>query len=391
MMTLLLVIIYISFISLGLPDSLLGSAWTVIRADLGVPVSFAGVISMIVSCGTIVSSLMSVRLIRKLGTGLVTAISVGLTALALLGFGISGSGWFLCLCAIPLGLGAGSVDAALNNFVALHYKATHMNWLHCFWGLGATSGPIIMSLWLARENNWHMGYMTIGIIQCVLVAVLIISLPLWKKVAKSGNDVDNEDEVVALPLMKSFSVKYAKPAMLAFFCYCAVELTTGLWCGTYAVQKYGVSPETAAMWTSTYYLGITLGRLICGFIAMRLRTASLIRLGCGLVLAGIVVLFLPLSVYKIPVGLCFIGIGCAPIFPNMIHRTPQVFGQRLSQSMMGIQMASAYVGNLLMPPLFGMIAQNVDIGLLPIYLLILTLLMVVCTEAVTRRKQGDRA
>ena len=385
MMTLLLIIIYISFISLGLPDSLLGSAWTVMHGDLGLPVSFAGVISMIVSGGTVVSSLMSVRLIKKLGTGRVTAISVGMTAVALLGFGISHSGWFLCICAIPLGLGAGSVDSALNNFVALHYKATHMNLLHSFWGIGATSGPLIMSFWLAKENNWSMGYMTIGIIQCILVVVLILSLPLWKKVKNSAAGVDNEEETVAVPLRKIFSIRFAKPACLAFFGYCALELTAGLWCGTYAVQKYGVAVETAAMWTSTYYLGITLGRLLCGFIALKVRTDSLIRLGHGIALAGIVILLLPLSVYKVPVGLCLIGMGCAPIFPNMIHRTPHVFGQKLSQSMMGVQMACAYVGNVVMPPLFGMIAQTLDIGLLPLYLLVVAGVMIVCSEYVTRR------
>ena len=228
MMTLLLIIIYISFISLGLPDSLLGSAWTVMRGDLGLPVSFAGVISMIVSCGTVVSSLMSVRLIKKLGTGRVTAISVGMTAVALLGFAISHSGWFLCVCAIPLGLGAGSVDSALNNFVALHYKATHMNLLHSFWGIGATSGPVIMSFWLARENNWSMGYMTIGIIQSILVVVLIISLPLWKKAINSGESVDNEEETVAVPLRKIFEITICQTGMSGVFWILRAGIDGGL-------------------------------------------------------------------------------------------------------------------------------------------------------------------
>ncbi|WP_312644696.1 MFS transporter [Hydrogenoanaerobacterium sp.] len=356
-MTLLLIIIYISFISLGLPDSLLGSAWPVIHADLGVAVSYAGILSMIVSCGTVVSSLMSTRLIKKFGTGIVTAVSVGMTAVALIGFGFTNVFLFLCVLAIPLGLGAGSVDTALNNFVALHYKAKHMNWLHCFWGIGATCGPVIMSLWLAKNNNWHMGYLTIGIIQSVLVAVLIASLKLWKHAAVNSTE-ENSDTVLAVPLIEVIKIPYAKLVFLAFFCYSVQELTVGLWGGSYAVAKYGVSSKTAALWTSLYYLGITLGRFVSGFVAIKLDSRRLIRIGQIFIFLGVSFFVIPAGVWKIPIGMSLIGLGCAPVFPCMLHQTPELFGSELSQAMMGVQMACAYIGSTFMPPLFGLIAEH---------------------------------
>lgn len=389
MFTVLLVIIYIAFISLGLPDSLLGSAWPVMHTDLGSPLSFAGVLSMIVSCGTVISSLLSARLISRFGTGKVTLVSVAMTAAALLGFAFAPSVWLLCLCAIPLGLGAGSVDAGLNNFVALHYKANHMSWLHCFWGIGATAGPMVMAFWINRGNQWRGGYLTIGLLQTALVVVLLFSLPLWKKIASAHQeDGEEEETVTALPLRKVFQIPRAKADLLGFFCYCSVESTANLWASSYAATGFGVDEHTAASWSSIFFLGITVGRLLSGFVAMKLSSPALIRIGQALALVGILLLALPLPLWRIPVALCFIGGGCAPIYPAMLHQTPQVFGKRLSQAMMGVQMACAYVGTTLVPPVFGLLGSYVNIRLLPLFLLVFLVLMFLGTQRVNGAKQA---
>lgn len=394
MMTALLVLIYVAFISLGLPDSLLGSAWPAMQKSLGAPLSFAGVISMIVSCGTVVSSLLSARLLARFGTGRVTLVSVAMTAGALLGFALSPSVWWLCLCAVPLGLGAGSVDAGLNNFVALHYEARHMSWLHCFWGVGATVGPMVMAFWINRDNNWHGGYLTIGLLQAALVAVLLFSLPLWKRAeAPASGEGEEEEPVVVLPLSKVFRIPQAKMALLGFFCYCATESTANLWASSYAAAGYGVDEHTAASWSSLFFLGITLGRLLSGFVSIKLSSPALIRVGQALALLGILLLAAPLPLWRIPVALCLLGGGCAPIYPAMLHQTPQVFGKGLSQAMMGVQMACAYVGTTLVPPLFGALAGAVDVRLFPVCLLVFLGLMFLGTERVRRRgkAQGEKA
>ncbi|RCW52381.1 sugar MFS transporter [Halanaerobium sp. ST460_2HS_T2] len=377
----LLIIIYIAFISLGLPDSLLGSAWPVIYKELAVPISYAGIIQMIIAGGTVISSLLSARMIKKFGTARVTTVSVALTAAALLGFGLSHNFIFLVLLAIPLGLGAGSIDAALNNFVALHYEAKHMNWLHSFWGVGTFIGPMIMSFWLAQNNNWNFGYLTIGGLQTILVIVLIISLPLWKQ-ADSEIEKNGKKERVSLSLKEIIKLPNVKRVLIAFFSYCAIEWTAGLWVGTYAVEKYGVLSETAARWTSIYFLGITLGRFLSGFFAIKISNKNLVRLGILSQFIGILVLLLPVSVWKVPVGIMLVGFGCAPIFPSMLHRTPQIFGDRVSQSVMGVQMAAAYIGTTFMPPLFGLIADYMSIGLFPFYLLFWAALIAISTEFV---------
>lgn len=383
--------IYFSFVSLGLPDSLLGSAWPTMRADLAVPVSYAGIVSMIVSFGTVFSSLMSARVIRRFGTGAVTAASVGMTAAALLGCGLSGSFFALCALAVPLGLGAGSVDAALNNFVALHYEARHMNWLHCFWGVGATAGPVIMSLCLARDGGWHAGYRIVGLIQCALFLVLLFSLPLWKRAAPAEESGKSGEKAAALPLKKLLRIPAAGMVLLSFFCYCGLETTTGLWGGSYAAERYRVSSGTAAFWTSLYYLGITAGRLVSGFVSIRLGNRQLIRAGQACVFTGILLLLLPLPVWKLPAGLCLVGLGCAPIYPGMLHETPNLFGSDASQAMMGVQMAVAYVGSTFMPPLFGFVAGKAGIFLFPAYLLALTAVMAFCTERTGRRMKERTA
>ena len=383
MVHLLLGVIYLAFISLGLPDSLLGSAWPSIYGELGVPVSFAGVISMIISAGTIVSSLGSDRLTRALGPGRVTACSVALTAAALFGFSTSTSFWMLCLWAVPYGLGAGSVDAALNNYVAIHYASRHMSWLHCMWGVGTLVGPNLISYALSGGQGWQMGYRYISLMQVVLTAVLIFSLPLWKRQPGAAGQQEDGQAQEALSLGQTLRIPGAKNAMVAFFCYCAVEQTAGLWAGSYLVLHSGLSAERAAQLVSLFYIGITVGRAACGFITTALGDVRMVRLGQGIILAGVVAMLLP-SGWAAQAGLVLIGLGCAPIYPSMIHATPARFGASHSQAVIGLQMASAYVGTCLMPPLFGLVAQNITISLMPLYLLAILVLMTVMNEGANR-------
>lgn len=383
MYSLLLVIIYIAFISLGLPDSLIGSAWPVMHAELGVPVSFAGIVTMIIAGGTIVSSLLSDRLTRKFGAGLVTAVSVLLTAAALFGFSISRSFLLLCLWAIPYGLGAGAVDAALNNYVALHYASRHMSWLHCFWGVGASISPYIMSFCLTGGYGWTSGYRTVSILQMVLTAVLFISLPLWKR-RGSGSEADGE-EPRALSLRQAVRIPGVPLILVTFFAYCGMEQTAGLWASSYMVQFRGTEPEVAARFSSLFFLGITFGRFLCGFVADKLGDKRLIRIGIVTAIAGGVLIALPLGTdWPALAGLVVTGLGCAPIYPAIIHATPANFGRENTQSVIGIQMASAYIGSTFMPPLFGLIAAHIHIGLYPIYLLLFAVLMLATSERLNR-------
>ena len=384
MLSVLLVIIYISFVSLGLPDALLGSAWPGMYTGLGVPVSYAGIISMLIAGGTIISSLNSARLIKKLGTGKVTAISVCMTAAALFGFSISHTFLALCLWAIPYGLGAGSVDAALNNFVALHYKARHMSWLHCFWGIGASMGPYVMGFYLTRGLGWNSGYRIISVLQVVLTAVLIFAVPLWKKAGSSAAQGGVTHK--SLSIRELVRIPGAKPALTAFFCYCAVESTTGLWSSSYMVMDRGLSAGNAAKWTSLFYLGITFGRFVSGFLTMRLGNKQMVRTGQGLAVLGIIALLLPFGNTIMYAGFLLIGLGCAPIFPSLLHATPDNFGKELSQAIMGIQMASAYIGSTFIPPLFGFLAERISIRLYPFFLLIFIVLMIVMAESLNKIK-----
>lgn len=400
MTQLLLAIIYLAFISLGLPDSLLGSAWPTMYQQFGVPISYAGIISMIISAGTIVSSLQSDRLTKKLGTGKVTAISVAATAVALFGFSFSHSFWALCLWAIPYGLGAGSVDASLNNYVALHYESRHMSWLHCMWGVGATAGPYIMGIALSMGQGWNMGYRYIGIIQVVLTAVLVFSLPLWKGRKSTTENLQNAEmeqllENVsekadttaekALSLREILKITGAKEVMLCFFCYCALEQTAGLWASSYLTLHKGVSSETAAIFASLFYIGITVGRAISGFITMKLNDTQMVRLGQSIIVLGIMAMVLPGSNVLALAGLILIGLGCAPIYPCVIHSTPAHFGADKSQAIIGVQMAFAYIGILAMPPLFGVLASRISVALLPCYLFAILVVMVIMHELLTKK------
>lgn len=386
MFQLLLAIIYLAFISLGLPDALLGSAWPIMYREFSVPVSYMGIISMIISAGTVVSSLMSDRLTKKLGTGKVTALSVLLTAIALFGFSISSSMWMLCLWAIPYGLGAGSVDASLNNYVALHYESRHMSWLHCMWGIGASVGPSVMGFALSHGQTWNMGYRYIAILQMVLTAVLFASLPLWKKNSGTGAaaDPDASSEHV-LSLREIIRLSGAKEIMIAFFCYSVIEQTTGQWGSSYLVLHKGLSEETAATFAGLFYIGITVGRALSGFITMKLNDTQMIRLGECIILLGCIALFLPLGSIVSLGGFILIGLGCAPIYPSIIHSTPANFGADKSQAIIGVQMAAAYIGTTVMPPLFGIIANRISIALLPVYILLALVLMFLMYECVVKK------
>jgi len=381
-----LVIIYISFISLGLPDSLLGSAWPTMYSPLNVPLYYAGFISMIIAGGTVISSFLSEKVIRRFGTGIVTAVSVLMTAAALIGFSLSHNFPALCLCAIPLGLGAGSVDAALNNYVALHYKARHMSWLHCFWGIGASIGPIIMSSYLIRQNSWNSGYRAIGIIQFCLVVILFISLPLWK----GNKPSENSSQTNSFKFSKLFGIVGVKEALTAFFCYCTIETIAGLWGASYLVMEKGISPETAARWISLYYIGITSGRFISGFVTMKLSNRQMVRLGHIIIGCGIIVLVLPFGNAVLLPGLFMIGLGCAPIYPSMLHETPKNFGEGYSQAIMGIQMGSAYIGTTIMPPIFGRLATFMSFGIFPVFIGMVLVIKIVMIELLNRKIDRKR-
>ena len=380
MVSLLLPVIYLAFISLGLPDSVLGAAWPSMYGELGAALSWAGVVSMIVSLGTIVSALCSERLTLRLGPGGVTAVSVLLTAVALLGFSLSGQFWQLCLWAVPYGLGAGSVDAALNNYVALHYESRHMSWLHCMWGLGASAGPVIMGRALAG-GSWQGGYRTIALLQFALTAVLLLSLRLWKRPQANVEGADFKPH----PIPELLRRPGVPQVLVCFFCYCALESTAGMWAASYCTLVRGIDAGTAARWASLFYVGITVGRGVSGFLTMKVNDQNMIRLGQALIAAGTVLILLPTGQGTLFAGLITVGLGCAPIYPSIIHETPLNFGREVSMSMTGLQMATAYVGTCLVPPLFGLLAQYVTPALYPWALAVILVLMFVMAESLHRK------
>lgn len=385
MFTLLLAIIYLAFISLGLPDSLLGSAWPTMYQEFDVPVSYAGIISMVIALGTIISSLQADRLTRKFGTAKITAFSVATTAIALLGFSVSHSFLSLILWAVPYGLGAGGVDASINNYVALHYSSKHMSWLHCMWGVGASVGPYIMAFAMTSGRGWNMGYRYIGFIQIALTLVLFLSIPLWKKNPSAQSSEHTDTNNNALGLKQIFAIPGAKEILVAFFCYCALEQTAGLWASSYLVLYHGLPEETAASFASLFFLGITFGRGASGFITMKLNDTAMIRLGQSIILLGIILLFLPSGSIFALIGMLLIGLGCAPIYPCIIHSTPANFGADRSQALIGVQMAFAYIGTCLMPPLFGLIANHINIALFPVFLLAILILMFITYEKMLKK------
>ncbi|WP_096269765.1 MFS transporter [Paucisalibacillus globulus] len=391
MTTLLLVIIYLAFISLGLPDSLLGAAWPAMQSDIGAQLETGGILFMTIAGGTIISSLVSGKVLKRFGTGKVTIVSVSMTAIALLGFNFAHSIGWLIICAIPLGLGAGAVDAGLNDYVATNYEAHHMSWLHCFWGVGATLGPVIMAQFISTgDNSWRNGYMVIACIQIFLVLVLILSLPLWKRVAKNCNTI--LDEVTKESIMinhvegekdiKPLQVKGVKLALVSFLFYCGAEATMNLWGSSYLVNIKGLNPPTAAAWVSFYFAGITIGRFITGFITFRMSNRTLIRIGQTIALIGAIILILPLPSTFSLIGFIIVGLGLAPIFPCMLHETPIRFGKKHSQTIMGYQMAVAYTGTTFIPPLLGFTASQLTIGILPFCIVVFVGAMIWSSERI---------
>ena len=377
MTVLLIAVIYLAFISLGLPDSLLGSAWPSMYQSIGSTISGAGTLAMLISACTIVSSLLADRLIHRFGTHSVTTVSVGMTAAALFGFSSCTSYLQLAFWCIPYGLGAGAVDSALNNYVALHYSSRHMSWLHCMWGVGASLGPWIMGLCLSSGRGWPSGYRIIGTMQIGLTIILILSMPLWKQKTEAQ---EAETAHKVLSLAEAVSLPKAKAIMTAFLCYCGLEMTAGLWAASWLVSEKGIAPETAASFAAFFYLGITAGRAVSGFISEYFGDQKMIRLGEGIIIAGIVMLIIsgtgPLS----KAGLIVIGLGCAPVYPSIIHSTPARFGKEHSQSLVGIQMASAYVGSTFAPKVFALLSDTLGMGFYPFYLCFFALLMTLMTE-----------
>ncbi len=377
---LLLAVIYVSFVSLGLPDALLGAAWPTMHSELHAGIAWAGAVSTIISVGTVVSSLNSDRLTRRFGPGLVTAVSTGMTAGALFGFSLCRSFPVLCILAIPYGLGAGGVDAAINNYVAVHYPSRHMSWLHCMWGVGAAAGPYIMGAAL-RKMTWHTGYAAVGVLQAALTAVLFISLPLWRRQESEAE----RSSAPALPLRRVLTIPGVKNIILTFFCYCALESTAGLWAASFLTLARGVDRTRAATFAGLFYIGMTLGRFINGFLTVKLSDRKLIRLGMSVAAAGAALMLLPAGEYASLAGLVILGLGCAPIYPCVIHSTPEYFGADRSQAIIGVQMASAYLGTALIPPIFGAIAGSTTLSLYPFFLLTLILLMAIAFSTLPRK------
>jgi fucose permease len=388
-----------AFISLGLPDSLLGVAWPLMQKEYAVPFESAGIVSMFIAGGTIVSSLASGFVHKHLGTGKITFISCLMTAVSLMGYSQSPSFVWLLFLAIPLGLGAGSVDSALNNYIALHYKAHHMSWLHCFWGVGATLGPIIMSQFITGQNTWRNGFVAVSLIQFSLVILLFFTLPLWNRMAKeSHNKADNLNEREKElnkeldhgkeKSLNPLRVKGVKLALASFLFYCGVESTMGLWGSSFLVDVKGLAPAAAAQLVSMYYAGITIGRFITGFITLKVNNLTLVRVGQTTALAGAVILLLPLPTIFTLLSFITIGIGCAPVFPCMIHETPARFGKENSQSIIGYQMAFAYTGSTFLPPFLGFIAAHTTIGIFPVFALAYIIIMLICSERINLLMKG---
>ena len=378
MYTLLLLLIYLAFISLGLPDSLLGSAWPVIHQELQVPLSYAGAVTMIISFGTICSSLMSERLTKKLGVNIVMVCSVLLTAIALYGFSTASAFWMLCLWGIPYGLGAGAIDAALNNYVALHYNSRHMSWLHCFWGVGTIISPYIMSYALTT-SVWQNGYRMVSFLQMGITVILLVTLPVWK-VNRKANEQKAEQAAV-IGIRGALKIKGVPQLLLGFFSYCSLESTLLLWSSSYLVGAKGVTAQKAAAFASLFCIGITAGRFLSGLVTEKLGDYNLIRIGTGILLLGCIAMILPLKTDAAALGgLVVMGLGCAPVYPSIIHATPNNFGAQNSQAIIGIQMASAYVGSTFMPPVFGLIANHISVALMPFFVLFFIVLMYIMVK-----------
>lgn len=397
-MIFLLVVIYVAFIGLGLPDTILGAAWPLMRQDLNTPISAAGILSIIVSIGTIISSLLTPKFLRILGTGKLVAYSIALTAIASIGYYLAESFNILCLWAIPMGFGAGAVDVAMNNFAAVYLESKHTNWLHASWGIGATLSPVILSGSIMLGFGWRGAYELVAVLLAVIFAMVLISLPLWRKIETNGainkapaitpNTPANKNNAETLSFREALRVPGMKLSFLTFFFYSALEISTGLWCGTY-LTACGFKPETGALCVSLMFASVMIGRIISGFFAIKFTDHRLIYAGIFIVAAGCLVLSLPLPLWMLPVCICLLGLGCAPVYPSLIHATPARFGEALSSRAISIQLAGSYVGSILMPPAFGLVAAKFSVHLWPISLSIFVGLLLLCVlllDFVTHRK-----
>ncbi|MCL2244011.1 MAG: MFS transporter [Treponema sp.] len=387
-LNILLIIIYLSFIWMGLPDSMLGPAWPSMYGSLNTHLHYAGYISMIISGGRVLSSIFCERIIRRFGTGTVVAAGFLTLSAALFGFSFSSSFLIMCLWSVPYGLGIGFADVALNNYVTLHYKARHMNWLHCFWGIGASIGPVIMSFFLVNKNSWNMGYRAAGIIQCCLVVVLFFALSLWEKEKKDERTKIKNTE--SIHYKELFSTPGVKQILVVFFLYCSVQVTAVLWGSSFLVTEKNINPETAAQWISLFFIGLTLGRFISGFLTMKLTNRQIVRISYGFIICGVTALLLPVERILLVPGFFMIGIGCAPIFPCLLHETPVSFGNEKSRSILGMQMAGSFIGALSMPPVFGQLASFAGFKLFPVFLGALAVLSVIVFEIANKKIDKNR-
>lgn len=400
MFSLLLLIIYLSFVSLGLPDAVLGAAWPIIHEEFGVPISFSGSIYMLISCCTILSSLKSESLRLRFGTGKITAFSVLLTAVAIFGFSISPSLSVMLFFAIPYGLGAGSVDAALNHYVAVHYSGRSMNWLHCMWGIGAALGPYILGFVLQRGESWRSGYLVLSMIQATLTIILFLSLGLWGKEEKKEK---TEEKKTPMSFRQILSITGAKECLVSFFLYCAIEQTLGLWSGSFMVYSLKIEAKLAASFVALFYFGITFGRFLAGILAAKWKDEALILGGCGILFLGLVLLFcsmvpgqevklfgMELRQILVICALLLSGLGCAPIYPAIIHSTPRNFGAENTSALIGKQMAAAYIGSMSFPPFFGVLAKIFGTGLFPFFSTVLFFGMLFMYRNLLYKTRGKR-
>lgn len=383
MATILLVFIYIFYIGLGVPDSLLGAAWPAIYSELSVPVSYASFISSIISCGTVFSSLFSTRVIAKLGTPRVTVLSTSLTAIALLGFSCSHNFLWLCICGIPLGIGAGSIDTALNNYVALHYTSMQINFLHCFYGVGVTVSPYLMSLALSDNMNWRGGYRTVFFIQLTIAALSVISLPIWKRVKQA---LPQEEPIRVLSLSQMLRRRKIWASCGVFLGISSLESTCLIWGSTYLSESVGMSADVAAALITFYFIGMTVGRLLSGLLTIKYSDWQIIFSGQAVIFVAIILLLMQTNAIITALGLFLIGLGNGPIFPNITHLTPGLYSKETSQSIIGIEMAFSNLSIMLTPILFGVVTTYTGVAIFPKFLLIMFLIMIGCTITL---KVGD--
>ena len=385
-MLLVLVVIYIIFISLGLPDSLLGVVWPVVHQEFGLHESFASVFSIIVGVGTGGVSFIAGTLLRKFGTAKVALVSILVTAMGLVGISLSPNVVVMIIFSIILGYGAGAIDTGLNNFVSLHYKASHMNFLHCFWGLGVTISPLIMSAFLGdSEGSWRGGYRIVALLQLIIGAIALTAFRKWERIEKGTEKTESEpEEKSEITLKDVLKIKAVLTSILSLGAYCGMEFLLGTWGATYAVNVFNLSPAHAAKWVSLIYGGIMLGRFVAGFVSMKLSDNKMIKSGALISLVGMIILALPIGDASL-FGFLVIGFGFGPIFPSVLHSVPSRFGKEYSADITGFHMGGAYTIGLIVHLTFGFVASATTFKITPFVLLGLCALMLTMNETALRK------